>query len=77
MLTFEADHANFGPQNNKIIKDRCLMRQNQQDHRGIKNITKYTLGFRLFESAESTIAGVELHRMLKKGQMKNTGNTPA
>ena len=28
MLTFEADHANFGPQNNKIIKDRCLMRQN-------------------------------------------------
>ena len=49
----------------------------EQDHRGIKNITKYTLGFKSFESAEATIYGIELHRMLKKGQMENTGNTPA
>ena len=28
----------------------------EQDHRGIKNITKYTLGFKSFESAEATIA---------------------
>ncbi|KTD20226.1 DDE-type integrase/transposase/recombinase [Legionella israelensis] len=49
----------------------------EQDHRGIKTITKYTLGFKSFQSAEATIAGIELHRMLKKGQMKNTGKTPA
>ena len=30
MLTFEADHTNFEPQNNKIIKARRLMRQNQK-----------------------------------------------
>ncbi|CDZ77293.1 hypothetical protein BN59_01576 [Legionella massiliensis] len=47
----------------------------EQDHRGIKNITKFTLGFKSFESAEATIAGIELHRMLKKGQMNNTGDS--
>ena len=45
----------------------------EQDHRGIKNITKYTLGFKSFASAEATIAGIELHRMLKKGQLENAG----
>ena len=48
----------------------------EQDHRGVKSITKYTLGFKSFESAEATIAGIELHRMLKKGQMKNVADTP-
>ena len=49
----------------------------EQDHRGIKNTTKYTLGFKSFESAEATIAGIELHRMLKKGQMEQLGQIPA
>ena len=49
----------------------------EQDHRGIKRLTKPTLGFKSFESAEVTIAGIELHRMLKKGQMENAGDTPA
>ena len=49
----------------------------EQDHRGIKNITKYMLGFKSFESAEATIAGIELHRMLKKGQLENVGEMPA
>lgn len=49
----------------------------EQDHRGIKNVTKYTLGFKSFEAADSTIAGIELHRMLKKGQMDNARDTPA
>lgn len=35
-----------------------------QDYLGIKSITKYTLGFKSFASAEATIAGIELHRML-------------
>lgn len=45
--------------------------------RGIKRITKYTLGFKSFETAEATIAGIELHRMLKKGQMENVGDPPS
>ena len=49
----------------------------EQDHCGIKNITKYTLGFKSFEAAEATIAGIELHRMLKKGQLKHAGDMPA
>lgn len=49
----------------------------EQDHRGIKNITKYTLGFKSFEAAEATIAGIELHRMLKKGQLKTADKLSA
>lgn len=44
---------------------------------GIKNITKYTLGFKSFQAAEATIAGIELHHMLKKGQMQNSRDVPA
>lgn len=47
----------------------------KQDHRGITNITKYTLGFKSFQVAEATISGIELHRMLKKEQMENAGDT--
>lgn len=38
----------------------------EQDHRGIKNRTKYTLGFKSYETPDATIAGIELNRMLKK-----------
>ena len=40
----------------------------EQDHRGIKKITKPMLGFKAFHSAQATLAGIELHRMLRKGQ---------
>jgi putative transposase len=49
----------------------------EQDHRGIKRITKPMMGFKSFESAESTIAGIELCRMLKKGQHVDAKNSPA
>ncbi len=49
----------------------------EQDHRFIKWITKYTKGFKSFDSAEAAIAGIELHHMLKKGQMENAENQPA
>ncbi len=48
----------------------------EQDHRFIKKVTRYTLGFKTFESAEATIAGIELHHMLKKRQMQGS-NDPA
>jgi putative transposase len=46
----------------------------EQDHRGIKRITKPMMGFKSFASAKATIAGIELHHMLKKGQHKNADN---
>lgn len=46
----------------------------EQDHRGIKRIIKPMMGFKSFEAANATLAGIELHSMLKKGQYKNSGN---
>lgn len=43
----------------------------EQDHRGIKRITKPMMGFKAFHSAEATLSGIELCRMLKKGQHVN------
>lgn len=34
------------------------------------------LGFKSFDSTKATIAGVELHHMLKKGQMVDAANMP-
>ncbi|MEE9451475.1 MAG: IS6 family transposase [Gammaproteobacteria bacterium] len=46
----------------------------EQDHRGIKRIVKPMMGFKAFHTATATLAGIELHRMLRKGQHKNTAN---
>lgn len=46
----------------------------EQDHRAIKRITKPMMGFKSFHSAKATIAGIELHHMLKKGQHKNANS---
>ncbi|MEO8402776.1 MAG: IS6 family transposase [Gammaproteobacteria bacterium] len=46
----------------------------EQDHRGIKRITKPMMGFKAFHSAEATLSGIELCRMLKKGQHINAEN---
>lgn len=48
----------------------------EQDHRHIKRITKPMLGFKAFAAAKATIAGIELHHMLKQGQMTCANNTP-
>ncbi len=45
----------------------------EQDHRGIKRITKPMMWFKTFHSAEATLVGIELCRMLKKGQHVNSG----
>ena len=41
----------------------------EQDHRGIKRITRPMLGFQAFDSAQSTLTGIELMHMLRKGQL--------
>jgi transposase-like protein len=41
----------------------------EQDHRGVKLVTRPMLGFTSFEAAQSTLVGIELMHMLRKGQM--------
>ena len=48
----------------------------EQDHRFIKRITRPTKGFKSFDSAKATIAGIELHHMIKKGQHANAKSIP-
>ena len=42
----------------------------EPDHRRIKRLTRPMPGFKNFNSAQSTLAGIELVAMIKKGQMK-------
>jgi putative transposase len=53
----------------------------EQDHRTVKRITRPMLGFKSVEAAHSTLVGVELMHMLKKGQLAveegANGLTPA
>ncbi|NPD69873.1 IS6 family transposase (plasmid) [Lichenicola cladoniae] len=44
----------------------------EQDHRAIKQITKPMLGFKNFWSAATTIAGIEIMHMIRKGQLRST-----
>jgi putative transposase len=40
-----------------------------QDHRAVKRVTRPMLGFKAFEAAQATLAGIELMHMLKKRQL--------
>ena len=59
----------------KIRQIKYLNNMVEQDHRGIKRITNPMMGFKAFHSAEATLAGIELHRMLRKGQHKDAANS--
>ena len=52
-----------------IRKTKYLNNIVEQDHRGIKRVTRPMLGFKSFEAAQSTLTGIELLRMLRKGQL--------
>jgi putative transposase len=41
----------------------------EQDHRAIKRVTRPMLGFKAFDAAQATLAGIEFMHMLKKGQL--------
>lgn len=46
----------------------------EQDHRAIKKIINPMKGFKSFAAAEATLAGIELHHMLRKGQYADAAN---
>ena len=41
----------------------------EQDHRGVKRVTGPMLGLKSFAAAQSTLVGIELMHMLRKGQL--------
>ena len=41
----------------------------EQDHRGVKRVTRPMLGFKSFEAAQPTLTGIELMHMLRQGQL--------
>src|SRR5438094_3061511 len=41
----------------------------EQDHRGVKRITRPMLGFKSFTAAQATLVGIELMHMIKKRQL--------
>jgi putative transposase len=41
----------------------------EQDHRGVKRITRPMLGFKAFDTAQSTLVGIELMHMIRKRQL--------
>jgi putative transposase len=45
----------------------------EQDHRGVKRVTRPMLGFKSFDAAQDTLVGIELVHMLKKRQMVEAG----
>jgi len=41
----------------------------EQDHRGVKRVTRPMLGFKSFVAAQDTLVGIELMHMIKKRQL--------
>ena len=65
----------YNSEHNKRISIRqCKYLNNiiEQDHRFIKRRIRTMLGFQSCWSARTTLAGIELWRMLKKGQSKSS-----
>ena len=55
----------------EIRKIKYLNNIVEQDHRGVKRITRPMLGFKAFDAAQSTLTGIELMHMLRKGQLED------
>ena len=71
---------NYNKENNTRIKIRqCKYLNNvvEQDHRFVKRKMHQSMGFENHRTASKTIAGIELWRMLKKGQRKWSGRQTA
>src|SRR5215467_13282183 len=52
-----------------IRKVKYLNNIVEQDHRGVKRITRPMLGFKAFDAAQATLVGIELMHMIRKRQL--------
>jgi len=53
----------------EILQIKYLNNIIEQDHHGVKRVTRPMLGFKVLEAAQSTLVGIELMHMLRKGQL--------
>jgi putative transposase len=68
----EAAIKTYNAEHGTAIKIRQIKYRNnivEQDHRGVKRITRPMLGFKSFDAAQSTLVGIELMHMIKKRQL--------
>src|SRR4029434_4345867 len=63
--TYNAEHGTAI----EIRKVKYLNNIVEQDHRGVKRVTRPMLGFKSFDAAQDTLVGIELMHMIKKRQM--------
>ena len=54
----------------ELRKIKYLNNVVEQNHRAVKWVTRPMLGFKSFDAAQSTLAGIELMHMLRKGQLE-------
>ena len=59
----------------KIRQIKYLNNIVEQDHRAIKRRICMTTGFKEFESAQRTLAGIEIVHIIRKGQICNPKNS--
>ena len=55
----------------EIRQIKYLNNMVEQDHRGVKRITRPLLGFKSFDAAQSTLVGIELMHMRRKQQLED------
>jgi putative transposase len=53
----------------EIRQVKYLNNRVEQDHRGVKRVTRPMLGLKSFAAAQAALVGIELMHMLRKGQM--------
>jgi putative transposase len=59
----------------EVLQVKYLNNIIEQDHRFIKKLTRPTMGFKSFASAQATLAGIETAHMIRKGQLPADGQT--
>lgn len=66
---------NFTEKNIKMRRVKYLNNIVEQDHRNIKRRIKITTGFKEFESAQRTLASIEIVNIIRKNQIQDAANT--
>ncbi|TRD15785.1 IS6 family transposase [Palleronia caenipelagi] len=60
----------------EVLQVKYLNNVIEQDHRFIKKITRPMMGFKSFDAAQATLAGIEAAHMIRKGQLGDAGRCP-
>ena len=59
----------------EVLQVKYLNNIIEQDHRFIKRITRQMKGFKSFDAAQATLAGIETAHMIRKGQFDAKGKS--